>query len=178
LDAARSVENRMRALNPKTGEETLAVRNTTEGMLRVQAEGALILRRWADAATAAGKLVSGRPTPDDTSEDALDRLAGDQALAAVAFSRAGERAAAGKFIAAALAHYTPRRRAAAVDYDLRLRWAMIELAKGLLAASVADKRTNFSAALAEITAMPPQPQQLRPVRELKAVLEQELAAVQ
>ena len=175
LDAARLVESRMGGLSPKSGEEHLAVRSVTESMQRVQMEASLTLRRWTDAALAAGKLVAGRPTPDDTSEEARDRLAGDQALAAVAFSRAGDRAQAEKNIAAALAHYAPRRRAAAVDYDLRLRWAMIELAKGLLAGNPAEKRANFSAGLAEIDAMPPQPKQLRPVRELKAVLEAELA---
>ncbi|MBL9200967.1 MAG: hypothetical protein JNL39_10700 [Opitutaceae bacterium] len=175
LEAARAVENRLGALNPKTGEEHFAFRNITNAALRVQVEAALALRRWLEAAAAAGKLVAGRPTPDDTSEDALYWLTADQAVAAVAFGRVGDRAAAEKNIAAVTAHYAPRRRAAAVDYDVRLRWAMVELAKGLLAGSVADKRANFSAALAEIAAMPPQPQQLRPVRELKAVLEAELA---
>jgi tetratricopeptide (TPR) repeat protein len=177
LTAARSVEGRLGGLNPKTGEEQLAYRSMNEASRRVQVEAALTLRRWAEAAAAAGKLVAGRPSTDDTSEEALDLLGGDRALAAVAFSRAGDRAAAENNIAAALAHYTPRRRAAAVDYDLRLRWAMIELAKGLLAGSAAEKRTNFSAGLAEIAAMPAQPQQLRTVRELKTTLEAELAAV-
>jgi hypothetical protein len=177
LDAARSVESRMGVLNPKTGEERFAFRMMTDAALRVQLEAALALRQWTDAATAAGKLVAGRPTPDDTSEDALYWLAGDQALAAVAFSRIGDRAAAEKLIGSVTAYYTARRQAAAVDYDVRLSWARIELAKGLLAGSAADKRAHLSAALAEIAAMPPQPQQLRPVRELKAVLEQELAQV-
>ncbi len=177
LDAARSAEGRLGGLNPKTGEEQFAFRNTTNATLRVQVEASLALRRWAEAAEAAGKLVAGRPTPDDSSEDALYWLSGDQALAAVAFGRVGDRAAAEKLIGSVTAYYAPRRQAAAVDYDVRLRWATVELAKGLLAGSAAEKRAHFSAGLAEIAAMPPQPQQLRPVRELKAVLEQELASV-
>lgn len=177
LDGARSVESRMQNLVPKTGEENRAVLDTMFAMRRVQMEAALTLRRWAEAAAAAGKLLAGRPTRDDTSDDALYWLSGDQALAAVAFSRAGDRAAAEKLIGSVTAYYAARRRAATVDYDLRLRWAMIELAKGLLAGSAADKRANFSAGLSEIAAMPPQPQQLRAVRELKATLEAELAEV-
>ncbi len=175
LAAARTVESRLRTLTPQTGEERFAFQNITNAALRVQVEAALALRRWPEAAAAAGKLVAGRPTPDDSSEDALYWLSGDQAIAAIAFSRAGDRAAAEKLIAAVSAYSAARRQASAVDYDVRLRWAMIELAKGLVAGGAAEKRANFSAGLAEIAAMPPQPQQLRSVRELKAVLEAELA---
>jgi hypothetical protein len=54
---------------------------------------------------------------------------------------------------------------------------MIHLAKGLIADDTASKRSNFSAGLTEIALMPPQPQQLRSVRQLKALLEREMAAL-
>jgi tetratricopeptide (TPR) repeat protein len=174
-EAARTVESRMAGLNPKTGEEVFAYRNTIGAARRVQVEASLALRRWRDAADVAGRLVAGRPTPDDTSEDALYWLSGDQVLAAVAFARAGDRTKAETLIETVAAYFAVRRQAGSVDYDVRLRWAMLELARSLLASNPAEKRARISAGLAEIAAMPPQPQQLRSVRNLKTVLEQELA---
>jgi hypothetical protein len=82
-------------MNPKTGEEQAASRNLSEAALRVQPEAALTLRRWADAATTAIRPGSRR------------------------LHSHGVRAAAGKSIAAGLAHCAPRRRATAVDYEVK-----------------------------------------------------------
>ena len=175
LEAARAIDPRLGVLNPKSGEEISLVRLISESTLRVLLNGSLTLRRWPEAAAAARRLLVGRPTPDDVSEEALDRLASDRAAAAVAFSRAGDREAAEANIRDALAFYTPRRaKATVVDFDLRRNWAMLKLAQGVLAQSPAEKKAHFAAGLAEIAAMPPQPQQLRFVRETKAALEQEL----
>ncbi len=153
------------------------MRSALETTIRVQVTALLNLRRWAEAAAAAKRLLAGRPAADDTSDEALDRLAADRAMAAMAFGRVGDRPAAQAAIACAGSFYAPRRSATIIDFDFRLRWAMLEFAEGLLASEPGERRARFSAALAEIAAMPPQPQQLRSVRELKAVLQEELAQV-
>ncbi len=175
LESARNIEPRVMALKPKSGVEVNAVRSALETTIRVQVTALLNLRRWAEAAAAAKRLLAGRPAADDTSDEALDRLAADRAMAAMAFGRVGDRPAAQAAIAGARSFYAPRRSATIIDFDFRLRWAMLEFAEGLLASEPGERRARFSAALAEIAAMPPQPQQLRSVRELKAVLQEELA---
>ena len=144
---------------------------------RVQLEACLKLGRWAEAAEVARELIAGRPTPDDTSDSALDWLAEDRADAAVAFARNGDVAAAREALALANAFNRQRRAAGAKDYPTRQQTAKIALGYGLIATDAGEKRARFRAGLAEIAAMPPQPQQLRTVRELKAALERELARV-
>lgn len=64
-----------------------------------------------------------------------------------------------------------------MDHVTRFQLAQLGLSRGLIADAAEDKRTAFKAALAEIAAMPPQPQQMRSTKLLKAELERELAAV-
>ena len=175
LTAARAVEDKLRTLQPKSGVEQAAQRGLAQNNYYVQIRACLTLRQWADAARAAKAFVEGRPFADDTSEDALDRLASDRALAAVALARAGEAAAARELWTAAVEFNRHRRSAGANDHATRFDSAMLALGQGLLASAAAEKRAAYTAGLAEIAAMPPQPQQLRFVRELKATLEQELA---
>jgi hypothetical protein len=175
LAAARTVEGKIRTLAPKSGIEQLNQRNLTVNNYRVQIRACLSLRQWAEAGRVAKLLVQGRPTPDDTSEDALDQLASDRALAAIALARNNEAAAARELWQLAAAFNRQLRTAGANDHATRLQTAMLALGQGLLAENPAEKRAAFTAGLAEIAAMPPQPQQLRSVRELKSMLEQELA---
>jgi hypothetical protein len=177
LAAARDASRRVRLLQPKSGIEKFSQRTLGYSVLRVQMEACLRLGRWADAAAVARELIAGRPTPDDTSDSALDWLADDQADAAVALARNGEAAAARETLALADAFNRKRRVAGANDYPTRIQAATIALGYGLSASDAGEKRARFRAGLAEITAMPPQPQQLRSVRDLKATLESELARV-
>ncbi|PAW65930.1 MAG: hypothetical protein B9S34_09360 [Opitutia bacterium Tous-C1TDCM] len=177
LATARDAARRLRPLQPKSGVEKFNQRMIGYSIFRVQVEACFKLGRWAEAADAARELIAGRPAPDDTSDSALDWLAEDRADAAVAFARHGDIAAARETLALADAFNRQRRAAGAKDYPTRQQTAKIALGSGLLAADPAEKRAQFRAGLAEIAAMPPQPQQLRTVRELKAVLESELARV-
>lgn len=177
LAAARDAARRVRLLQPKSGIEKFSQRTLGYSVLRVQLEACFRLGRWADAAAVARELIAGRPTPDDTSDSALDWLAEDQSDAGVAFARHGDVAAARETLQLADAFNRKRRAAGAKDYPTRVQTATIALGYGLIAADPAEKRARFRAGLAEIAALPPQPQQLRSVRELKAVLESELARV-
>jgi hypothetical protein len=67
--------------------------------------------------------------------------------------------------------------AGAMDHVTRYQFAQLALARGLIASEAAEKRAAFDAGLAQIAAMPPQPQQMRSTKALKAELESELAAV-
>ena len=177
LSIARKVELKLRALEPRTGVERQNTRVLTQNSLQVQTLASLALRQWPDAARAGRALVAGRPALDDTSDNELDLLASDRALAAVALARNGERDAARELWTLAETVNRQRRTAGARDHATQAQSAMLELGRGLMAVDVAEKRAAFAAGLAAIAAMPPEPQQLRLVRELKAVLEEEIAAV-
>jgi hypothetical protein len=112
---------------------------------------------------------------DDTSVEALDGLAWDRAQAAIAFARAGDAAGARALLDQADDFNRTRRAAGASDHGIRHQSALIALGRGLLASGPAEKRAAFTAGLAEIGAMPPEPQQLRYIRELRATFEEELA---
>ncbi len=177
LQAARRDEGRIVALKPLSGLEKNSHLGSMQGNFRVQALASLTLRQWSEAARTGRLLLAGRPTPDDVSVSALDELAADRALVALALARNGEAEEARKVRDAARAYYQPLRAAGANDHETRFQTAILLLADGLLTTSAAEKRTAYEAGLAEIAAMPAQPKQLRWVRELKTTLEQELARV-
>lgn len=92
MDSSRSAGAKLSGLASKSGQEKQLYRTLAKSNLGVQTEANLALGRWADAARAARELVRGRPVLDDTSEGALDGLAWDRALAAVALARNNETA--------------------------------------------------------------------------------------
>ncbi len=175
LNAARAMEGKLAAMKPLSGLEKLSYRGSMQANQRLQTVACLALRQWADAARTGRALLVGRPDADDISVSAFDELAADRALVAVALARNGEREESRKLRDEATAYFTKLLAAGADDHETRFQSATLALVWGLLSDAAAEKRTAFSAGLAEIAAMPAQPRQLRWVRELKATLEQELA---
>lgn len=177
LASAVAVENKIANLTPKSGAELATHRFVVVANHKTRTLACLALQRWTEAAAAARELVAGRPTLDDTSADALDRLASDRALAAVALARAGATSEARVILEQAAEFNRSLRTAGANDHASRAQTATIALARGLLAGTAAEKRAAFNEGLAEIAAMPAEPQQLRSVRELRATLQSELSRV-
>ena len=177
LESARAVESKLVNLKPVSGGEKVAHDWLVQGNLAIQVAAYLALQRWPEAAKAARALVADRPGLGDTSIGALDRLASDRAMAALALARAGQETEARGLLQQATEFNRPRRAAGANDHASRAQSATIALARGLLAETAAEKRAAFNEGLAEIAAMPAEPQQLRSVRELRATLQSELARV-
>lgn len=177
LALARSAVEKLNRSKPVTGSEVRSHRAVQRALLETQVTAYLRLGRWPEAARAARVLLQGRPALDDTSPGTLDELASDRALAAVALTRDGAREEARALLAQATEFNRGRRTAGANDHESRSQSAGIALARGLLAEDPVAQRAAFSAGLAEISAMEPQPQQMRYIRELRAVLEAELARV-
>jgi hypothetical protein len=178
LVAARAVEAKLLALTPSTGADQTVNHALMNDNFRAQLMALLEIRQWAEAARVGRALLQGRPRADDTSVEALDDLAGDRARVAVALARAGEKAEARELIGQVETFFAGlRRMAGAMDHVTRYQFAQLALARGLIASEAAEKRAAFDAGLAQIAAMPPQPQQMRSTKALKAELERELAAV-
>lgn len=175
LTAAQAVSSKVRQLSPASGAEAANHRFLVRTHCRLQVEAALALQRWSEAVKPARDLVAGRPALDDTSDEAFNQLADDRALAAVALARVGESVEAHRLLEQAEEFNRARRAAGARDHGTRFQSAVIALGRGLLTTSIAERRAALGAGLAEIVEMPEQPKQLRFVRELKAVLEKELA---
>ncbi len=175
LQAAKAAAQGLTRLNPGSGFEKSTHDNLVRGNARTRMLSHLALRQWSEAVAAARDLLQGRPGLDDTSVEALDGLAWDRAQAAIAFARAGDAAGARALLDQADDFNRTRRAAGASDHGIRHQSALIALGRGLLASGPAEKRAAFTAGLAEIGAMPPEPQQLRYIRELRATFEEELA---
>ncbi len=175
IEISRAAAKRMRQTTPRSGIEVDNHRNIFQRNLRVQLVSLLALRNWQEAADAGRELVKSRPAPDDNSPTALELLATDRALAAVALARADAAAEARALLDQAAEHNRAVRAAGANDHDYQYQSALVALAGGLLSNAPAAKRAAFTAGLAEIAAMPPQPQQLRSVKDLREVLQAELA---
>ena len=178
LVAARAVEAKLLALTPSTGAERTVNHALMNDNFRAQLMVLLEIRQWAEAARVGRALLQGRPRAEDTSVVALDDLAEDRARVAVALARVGEKAEARELIGQVETFFAGlRRMAGAMDHVTRYQFAQLALARGLIASEAAEKRAAFDAGLAQIAAMPPQPQQMRSTKALKAELESELAAV-
>jgi hypothetical protein len=178
LVAARAVESKLSALTPSTGAERTAKDALMNDIFKAQLMALLETRQWAEAARVGRALLQGRPRVEDTSVTALDDLAEDRATAAVALARAGEKADARALIGQVETFFAGlRRTAGAMDHVTRFQFATLALARGLIATEAAEKRAAFSAGLAQIAAMPPEPQQMRSTKVLKTELERELAGV-
>jgi tetratricopeptide (TPR) repeat protein len=178
LKVAREVEAKLSALTPNTGLQRTGTQALMNDNFRAQLMALLEIRQWAEAARVGRALLQGRPRADDTSVEALDDLAEDRARVAVALARAGEKAEARELIGQVETFFAGlRRMAGAMDHVTRYQFAQLALARGLIASEAAEKRAAFDAGLAQIAAMPPQPQQMRSTKALKAELESELAAV-
>lgn len=178
LAVARAEGAKLSALIPVTGAEQTVHNDLVGASYGTQLLALLELRQWTEASRVGRALLQGRPRADDTSVGALDELAEDRSAVAVALARVGERAETRALIEQVETFFRgSRRRVETMDHVTRFQLAQLGLSRGLIAEAAEDKRTAFKAALAEIAAMPPQPQQMRSTKLLKAELERELAAV-
>jgi tetratricopeptide (TPR) repeat protein len=178
LAAATAADRKLVQLKPTSGAERLSQRTLLQNNNRVQTLGFLRQRRWSDAAEAALDLVRGRPEADDTSPGALDALATDRALAAVALARAGKRSEAERFVVEAGKQSRARRAAGATDHASRYQYALVCLAEALIAPTAELRREHLQTGLADLAALSEQPQQLRSIRELRDVMTSELTGAQ
>lgn len=177
LNSVQTMEAKLAGLSPKSGSERSVFREMRQENLRLKTEAGLTLKQWAVAGVAGRELLAGRPDAEDNTPGALDRLASDRALVALALARADERGEARKIWGEAKAYFDRVRAAGANDHATRFGIARLNLVDGLLGEAATARRAAFAAGLAEIAAMPAQPKELRWVKELKATLEQESAAV-
>ncbi|MBL9190851.1 MAG: hypothetical protein JNJ82_00755 [Opitutaceae bacterium] len=175
LELAVSVRNRLDNLKPVSGAETQGQDWLLDNCNRVMVSSLLILQRWSEAVAPARELVRGRPRPGAQSRDALYDLANDRALAGVALARAGVFDEAKVLIAQAYETIDAQRRGGANDSFSRYDYSLVVFGQGLIETNPVEQRRLFTAALADLTSMPAEPQKLRSVRELRKAVEQELA---
>lgn len=175
LALATSVRESLAALKPVSGSEMQAQTWLMDTCNRVKVSSLLILRRWAEAVAPARELVRGRPHPDDNSKRALDDLASDRALAGVALARGGFADDARALFELAQEPIETQRGTGASDPFSRYAYALLTFGRGLIEPGRLEQQRLFNAVLAEITAMPAEPQRLRSVRELRKAVEAEIA---